>query len=62
MAGIGFELRKLLSKESYASLFQAYAYAGIISSGPCISETKRKPSMWSAPYVSPPTSSLKTAP
>jgi len=36
MAGIGFELRKLLSKESYASLFQAYAYAGIISSGPWI--------------------------
>ncbi len=36
MAGIGFELRKLLRKESYTSLFQAYAYAGIISSGPWI--------------------------
>jgi uncharacterized membrane protein len=36
LAGIGFELRKLLRKESYTSLFQAYAYAGIISSGPWI--------------------------
>ena len=36
MAGIGFELRKLLEKESYFSLFQAYAYAGIISSGPWV--------------------------
>jgi uncharacterized membrane protein len=36
VAGIGFELRKLLRKESYTSLFQAYAYAGIISSGPWI--------------------------
>ena len=36
MAGIGFELRKLLSKDSFTGLFQAYAYAGIISSGPWI--------------------------
>lgn len=36
MAGIGFELRKLLKKESYLGLLQAYAYAGIISSGPWI--------------------------
>ena len=36
MAGIGFELRKLLRKESYLGLFQAYVYAGIISSGPWI--------------------------
>ena len=36
MAGIGFELRKLLQKESYFGLFQAYAYAGIISSGPWV--------------------------
>ncbi len=36
MAGIGFELRKLLRKESYLGLFQAYAYAGVISSGPWI--------------------------
>ena len=36
MAGIGFELRKLLRKESYSGLIQAYAYAGIISSGPWV--------------------------
>ncbi|HKZ18096.1 MAG TPA: exopolysaccharide Pel transporter PelG [Geobacteraceae bacterium] len=36
MAGIGFELRKLMRKDSYLSLFQAYAYAGVISSGPWI--------------------------
>jgi uncharacterized membrane protein len=36
MAGIGFELRKLLEKDSYFGLFQAYAYAGIISSGPWV--------------------------
>jgi uncharacterized membrane protein len=36
MAGIGFELRKLMKGESYSSLMLAYAYAGIISSGPWI--------------------------
>ena len=36
MAGIGFELRKLLQRDSYSGLLQAYAYAGIISSGPWI--------------------------
>lgn len=36
MAGIGFELRKLMKGESYTSLIFAYAYAGIISSGPLI--------------------------
>lgn len=36
MAGIGFELRKLLQKRSYTGLVQAYAYAGIISSGPWV--------------------------
>lgn len=36
MAGIGFELRRLLRRDSYAGLFQAYAYAGIISSGPWV--------------------------
>ena len=36
MAGIGFELRKLLVKRSYAGLLQAYTYAGIISSGPWV--------------------------
>ena len=36
MAGIGFELRQLLKRDSYAGLFQAYTYAGIISSGPWV--------------------------
>lgn len=36
MAGIGFELRKLLKKQTYAGLLQAYAYAGLISSGPWV--------------------------
>ncbi len=36
MAGIGFELRKLLQKQSYFGLLRAYAYAGIISSGPWV--------------------------
>lgn len=36
MAGIGFELRKLLARDSYTGLLQAYAYASIISSGPWV--------------------------
>ena len=36
MAGIGFELRKFLQKDSFWGLFQAYGYAGVISSGPWI--------------------------
>ncbi len=36
MAGIGFELRKLLQKRSYFGLLEAYAYAGIVSSGPWV--------------------------
>ena len=36
MAGIGFEIKKILKRESYLSLFTAYAYAGIIGSGPWI--------------------------
>ena len=36
MAGIGFELRKLLKKQTYIGLLQAYAFAGIISSGPWV--------------------------
>jgi len=36
MAGIGFELRKLLKKQTYTGLLQAYAYAGLISSGPWV--------------------------
>lgn len=36
MAGIGFELRKLLRKNTLTGLLQAYSYAGIIGSGPWI--------------------------
>lgn len=36
MAGIGFELRRLLRRESYTGLLQAYAYAGIVSAGPWV--------------------------
>ena len=36
MAGIGFELRKLLQRDSYFSLLRAYAYAGVISAGPWV--------------------------
>ena len=34
MAGIGFELRKLLARDNLLALLRAYAYAGVISSGP----------------------------
>jgi uncharacterized membrane protein len=36
MAGIGFELRKLLRKNTLIGLVEAYAYAGIIGSGPWV--------------------------
>ena len=36
MAGIGFELRKLLARESYAGVLGAYGYAGLASSGPWV--------------------------
>lgn len=36
MAGIGFELRKLLEKESITGLLKAYTYAAVISSGPWV--------------------------
>ncbi|MDR5898928.1 exopolysaccharide Pel transporter PelG [Halomonas vilamensis] len=36
MAGIGFELRRLLRQDSYVSLLRAYGYAGMISSGPWV--------------------------
>ncbi len=36
MAGIGFELRKLLRKDTLVGLIQAYAFAGIIGSGPWV--------------------------
>lgn len=34
MAGIGFQLRKILAKDTYAATLRAYLYAGMISSGP----------------------------
>ncbi len=36
MAGIGFELRKLLRRESLLGILRAYGYAGLISSGPWV--------------------------
>lgn len=36
MAGIGFELRKLLDKPGYFGLLRAYLYAGVIGSGPWV--------------------------
>ncbi len=36
MAGIGFELRRLLRKNTLVGLVEAYAYAGIIGSGPWV--------------------------
>jgi uncharacterized membrane protein len=36
MAGIGFELRKLLERETLLGTMEAYVYAGVISSGPWI--------------------------
>lgn len=36
MAGIGFELRRLLDKQSLLSKIQAYSYTGLISSGPMV--------------------------
>ena len=36
MEGIGFELRRLLQRDSLLSLLRAYGYAGLISSGPWV--------------------------
>ncbi|MDY6469672.1 MAG: exopolysaccharide Pel transporter PelG [Succinivibrio dextrinosolvens] len=36
MAGIGFELRKILKKDSLTSVIQAYGIASIVSSGPWV--------------------------
>ena len=36
MAGIGFELRKLLRKNTLLGVIEAYAYAGVIGSGPWV--------------------------
>lgn len=37
MAGIGFRLEKILSKNSYTNLLEGYAYSAIISAGPLLS-------------------------
>lgn len=34
MAGIGFELRKILSRDSYTATLRAYLYAGLIEPVP----------------------------
>ncbi len=36
MAGIGFELRKLLAKDTLSGVLQAYLYASVIGSGPWV--------------------------
>lgn len=36
MAGIGYELRKILNRDSFSSTLWAYTYAGINSAGPLI--------------------------
>jgi len=36
MAGIGFELRKIMRRETLVGVLRAYTYAGLISSGPLI--------------------------
>ena len=36
MAGIGFELRRILRDDSYLGVLKAYGYAGLIASGPWI--------------------------
>ena len=36
MAGIGFQLRKILAKDTYSATLRAYLYAGMISSGPWV--------------------------
>ena len=36
MAGIGFELRRLLRDRSFLGLLRGYGYAGLITSGPWV--------------------------
>lgn len=36
MAGIGFKLEKILSKDSYVNLLEGYAYSAIVSAGPLL--------------------------
>src|ERR1700748_2630112 len=39
MAGIGFELRRMMRRDSLTGVAKAYLYAGVISSGPLILST-----------------------
>ena len=34
MAGIGFELRRILAEDTYTSMVKGYLYSTVISSGP----------------------------
>lgn len=36
MASIGFEIRKMLERDSYWSVLRAYGYAGLVSGGPWV--------------------------
>ena len=36
MAGIGFELRQQIDKDTYAGALRAYALAGVVGSGPWV--------------------------
>ena len=36
MAGVGFEIRRMLATDSYAGLLGAYGYAGLVSCGPWV--------------------------
>ncbi len=36
MAGIGFELRRILARDTFAATIRGYAYAGVIGSGPWV--------------------------
>jgi uncharacterized membrane protein len=36
MAGIGFEIRKLMDEQTFTSDFKAYFFAGVVSSGPWV--------------------------
>jgi uncharacterized membrane protein len=36
MGGIGFEIRKMLERDSYWSVLRAYGYAGLVSGGPWV--------------------------
>lgn len=36
MAGIGFELRRVLERQSFGAMVRAYGYAGLVSSGPWV--------------------------